>query len=134
MAAKFFSTSMSSIRRYAMLSMHSVSAASSSQILNQPLASEKLLCLAAAPPCLLTIIPLCARGATLSVIVPAVGTTLQHQAYTCMCVAMQLTYIRAHTAPPGVVDTGPKGRHDYEEAMKAAAEGSLSDATSMPAL
>jgi len=68
------------------------------------------------------------------VIVPAVGTTLQHQAYTCMCVAMQLTYIRAHTAPPGVVDTGPKGRHDYEEAMKAAAEGSLSDATSMPAL
>ena len=70
-----------------------------------------------------------------TILAPSVGTPLQHQAYLAMSVAMQVSYLKVHTAPPGVVESGPKGRHDYEAAMKAAAEqGSLAASSDMPAL
>jgi len=68
------------------------------------------------------------------VLAPAVGTVLQHRLYAVAGVLMQLTYICVHTASPGEIDSGPKGRAAYEAALQKAAEGSLSDASSMPAL
>jgi len=68
------------------------------------------------------------------VIAPAVGTAMQHYVYAAAIVLMQLTYLQIHTADPGTIDTGPKGRKAYEDALQVAAEGSLSDASSMPAL
>ena len=62
---------------------------------------------------------------------PSVGTPVQHQVYAIASALMQLTYIRAHTSSPGVIDMGPNGRKAYENALQAAALGSLSDAASM---
>ena len=65
------------------------------------------------------------------VIAPVVGTVEQHYAAVAAAVLMQLSYIVVHAVHPGTIDTGRAGRQAYEDALQAAAEGSLTDTSSM---
>ena len=65
---------------------------------------------------------------------PVIGSTYQHYIYALAAVLMQLTYAQAHLSTPGLIETGKASREKYEAALQAAADGSLVDAGSMPAL
>ena len=68
-----------------------------------------------------------------TVIAPVVGTDYQHYAAVAAAALMQLSYVVVHAVHPGAIDSGRDGRQAYEDALQAAAEGSLTDASSMRA-
>ena len=76
---------------------------------------------------------LCYIGYAL-LLAPAVGSTLWLRIYVLTSCAMQVSYYKVHTAPPGEISHGAKARNDYEQALASAADGSFEDQSSMPAL
>ena len=62
---------------------------------------------------------------------PAIAQ-LQHVAYACINVLMQFCYIWVHCKEPGDVGGSDSGCRAYEEALAAAANGTMTDSVSMP--